>query len=131
VNSSWFGFLYEYIVPSIAEKIKYNTVVESVDYTKDQVVIETRTGQFTADKVIVSVPLKILQDGDVTFRPGLPNEKQEAIDDTPNLGKDLRRFLNSQRSFMMTIMNSRFVLQLMAKRSITTRLMVKTRQRIS
>ncbi|MFT4663031.1 MAG: monoamine oxidase [Flavobacteriales bacterium] len=82
VNSSWFEFFDEYIVPSIAEKIKYNTVVESIDYTKDQVVVETRTGQFTADKVIVSVPLKILQDGDVTFKPSLPKEKQEAIDDT-------------------------------------------------
>lgn len=82
VNSSWFGFFEEYIVPSISNKIKYNTVVESIDYSGDQVVINTQTGAYTADKVIVSVPLKILQDGDVSFIPSLPQGKQEAINDT-------------------------------------------------
>lgn len=36
-----------------------------------------------ADKVIVSVPVKILQDKEVTFVPNLPQEKQDAIANIP------------------------------------------------
>lgn len=82
VNFSWFQFFEEYIVPSIANKIVYNTIVQSVDYSNDQVIVNTPTGQFTADKVIVSVPLKILQDGDISFIPAFPEDKQEAINET-------------------------------------------------
>lgn len=82
VNASWFGFFEEYIVPAISNKIKYNTIVKSIDYSVDQVVITTETGQFSADKAIVSLPLKILQDGDVSFMPNLPQDKQKAINET-------------------------------------------------
>lgn len=79
VNSSWFNFFETYIAPSVVNNIIYNTVVESIDYSGDQVIINTKNGQYTADKVIVSVPLKILQDGDVQFTPNLPQFKQNAI----------------------------------------------------
>lgn len=80
VNSSWFSFFEEYIVPSISDKIAYNTIVQSIDYSGAQVVINTQNGQFVADKVIISVPLKILQDRDISFQPTLPQNKLEAID---------------------------------------------------
>ncbi|MDZ4713474.1 MAG: FAD-dependent oxidoreductase [bacterium] len=79
VNSSWFSFFDEYIVPSISDKIEYNTVVESIDYSRNQVIVNTQSGHCIADKVIVSVPLKILQDGDIDFIPSLPQDKQDAI----------------------------------------------------
>jgi monoamine oxidase len=82
VNSSWYSFFEEYIIPSIADKISYNTVVNSIDYSGDEVVITTQNGQFTANKVVVSVPLKILQDGDIRFTPTLPQDKAKAINDT-------------------------------------------------
>jgi monoamine oxidase len=82
VNSSWYGFFEKHIVPSISSKIKYNTIVESIDYSGDQTVINTQNGSYVADKVIVSVPLKILQDGDISFLPVLPQDKQDAINDT-------------------------------------------------
>jgi len=82
VNSSWFNFFSEYIVPSIFDKIVYNTEVQSIDYSGDQIVVNTQNGQHTADKVIVSVPLKILQDGDLNFLPNLPQDKLNAISDT-------------------------------------------------
>jgi len=82
VNSSWFNFFEEYIVPSIADRIRYNTVVKSVDYSGSEVLIRTLTAQYTSNKVIVSVPLKILKDGDIEFIPALPQVKQEAINDS-------------------------------------------------
>lgn len=58
INYSWYNFFEEYIVPSIADKITYNTIVQDIDYSGEQTVITTQNGQYFADKVIVSVPLK-------------------------------------------------------------------------
>lgn len=79
VNYSWFNFFEDYIVPSVTGKIAFNTVVSSIDYSGDKVIVNTGTGQLTADKVVVSVPLKILQDNDLQFTPALPQDKAEAI----------------------------------------------------
>ena len=81
VNASWFNFFEDYIVPSVSDKIAFNTIVESIDYSGDQVVVTTQQGEQVADKVIVSVPLKILQDGDISFQPALPQDKEDAIND--------------------------------------------------
>lgn len=82
VNSSWFGFFEQYIVPSISDKIAYNTIVQSIEYSGNQVVVTTQNGQYIADRVIISVPLKILQDRDINFSPALSSEKLAAIDST-------------------------------------------------
>ena len=82
VNYSWFSFFEEYIVPSISDKIVYNSIVQSIDYSGEQIAVNTQNGQRIADKVIVSVPLKILQDRDISFQPALPTNKLEAIDGT-------------------------------------------------
>ena len=82
VNYSWFNFYEDYIVPSITGKITYDTIVQSIDYTADQIIVNTQNGQHIADKVIVAVPLKILQDGDITFTPTLPQDKADAINES-------------------------------------------------
>ncbi|MFY0592341.1 flavin monoamine oxidase family protein [Roseivirga sp.] len=79
INSSWFNFFQSYILPSVADKITYNTPIQSIDYSQDEVILSTQNGQLSADKVVVSVPLKILQDGDITFEPALPSAKSGAI----------------------------------------------------
>ena len=45
VNSTWFDFFDEYIVPSVASKIVYDTIVQSVDYSGDKVIIQSSNGQ--------------------------------------------------------------------------------------
>lgn len=82
VNSSWFNFFEEYIVPSIKDNISFDTIVQSINYSGDQVIVKTNNGEHTSDKAIVSVPLKILQDGDINFTPPLPQGKQNAINQT-------------------------------------------------
>ncbi len=81
VDSTWFDFYEEYIVPHITNEIVFDTIVESIDYSGGLVIVNTQNGEYRAHKVIVSVPLKILQDGDISFIPGLPSPKQEAIDE--------------------------------------------------
>ncbi len=80
INATWFDFFDEYIVPTVATQIEYGKVVESINYTGDQVIVKTADEEFSADRVIVSVPVKILQRGTIDFSPTLPGDKQEAID---------------------------------------------------
>ncbi|MFZ4100728.1 MAG: flavin monoamine oxidase family protein, partial [Sphingobacterium thalpophilum] len=82
INYSWFNFFKDYVVPSIVNKISFNTVVQSIDYSKNQIVVSTNNGQFTADKVVVCTPLQILKDGAISFRPSLPQSKLNAINET-------------------------------------------------
>ena len=81
VNSTWLGFFDEYIVPSVSNNITFNAIVESVDYSGDQVLVRTATNEYSATRVIVTVPLKVLQEGSVTFSPDLPTDKVSAIRD--------------------------------------------------
>lgn len=82
VNSSWFNFYEDYIIPSIVDKIEYNTIVQSIDYSNEQIIISSQNKSYKADKVIVSVPLKILQNKDIDFIPELTQEKLNAINET-------------------------------------------------
>ncbi len=81
VNSSWFTFFERYIVPSIADHIVFDSVVSSINYSGDPIVVTTENSEQVADKVIISVPLKILQDKDIELLPELPKYKQNAIND--------------------------------------------------
>jgi len=79
INATWFDFYEQYIVPSVADQITYNQIVTAIDYTADQIQITTANQTYTADKVIITVPVKLLQNGAITFTPPLPEDKQEAI----------------------------------------------------
>jgi monoamine oxidase len=61
-------------------EIQLNKVVATIDYSQDKVYVETTDGQiYTADKVIVTVPLGILKEGSIQFIPKLSKDKQGAI----------------------------------------------------
>lgn len=53
--------------------------VTRVDWSRDTVTVTTDQGPFTAARVIVTLPLGVLQSGSVTFVPGLPQATAEAI----------------------------------------------------
>ena len=80
INSTWFDFFDEYVVPPIKDKIQLNKAVKSINYKGDKVVVETSDQIFKANKVVVTVPVKILQDKLIQFIPDLPNKKKAAID---------------------------------------------------
>ena len=80
IDGAWFDFFEKYIVPSVAGHIFYDAAVQTVDYSGDAVVVRTRDAKYTADKVIVTVPLPVLQTGDIEFIPLLPKHKRKALD---------------------------------------------------
>ena len=79
INATWFDFFEQYIVPSIKGKIRFNQVVTSINYSGNQVNIDTNKAKYTADRVIVTVPVKMLQNNAITFTPKLPEDKSKAI----------------------------------------------------
>jgi monoamine oxidase len=60
--------------------MRLNTVVERVQWSDSGVTVVTHQGEFTAGRVIVTLPLGVLKAGKVAFEPALPPEKQAAID---------------------------------------------------
>jgi monoamine oxidase len=79
INATWFDFFERYIVPSVEAHIIYNTAVEAIDYSADMVQVQTQDETYSAKRVIVTVPVKMLQNSAITFTPRLPQAKQEAI----------------------------------------------------
>jgi protoporphyrinogen oxidase len=59
--------------------IRYSTAVSEIKYGADGVIVLTDQGDFSADHCVVSVPLGVLQGGNISFSPALPEEKTAAI----------------------------------------------------
>ncbi|MFM7182618.1 MAG: flavin monoamine oxidase family protein [Verrucomicrobiales bacterium] len=59
--------------------IRMGKVVTTIDWSKPEVRVTTNGGEFTADKVLVTLPLGVLKTGQPRFTPALPAAKQEAI----------------------------------------------------
>lgn len=59
--------------------IRLETVVKTIRYGDDGVVVETTAGDFVADQAVVTFPLGVLKQASVKFEPPLPESKQSAI----------------------------------------------------
>lgn len=80
-SSTWYDFFDTHIVPGISDRIQYNRPVTEIDYSGSQVLVRTGGVNATADKVLITVPLSILQSGSIAFTPDLPSDKRAALDD--------------------------------------------------
>lgn len=54
-------------------------VVRAVVTTKTGVAVQTSKGAFSADHVVVALPLPVLRSGTIKFQPALPQKKREAL----------------------------------------------------
>jgi monoamine oxidase len=53
--------------------------VETITRTDTAVTVTGTTGSYTADRVVVTVPVGVLAQGAITFEPALPDNHQQAI----------------------------------------------------
>ncbi len=60
--------------------IRLNEKVTRISYSADSVEVNTSSGVFGGEKVIVTLPLGVLKQASVKFEPSLPASKQSAID---------------------------------------------------
>ncbi len=63
----------------VINKVKLNHPVTQISYAGNQVTVTANGTNFVADRVIVTVPLAVLQSGTIQFSPQLPNAKRNAI----------------------------------------------------
>jgi monoamine oxidase len=73
-----FGVMVDDLARGLA--IKLDTAVEGIRYAGEQVELLTNRGHYTADQLIVTVPLGVLKAGTIAFDPPLPPAKLAAID---------------------------------------------------
>ncbi|MEM6273171.1 MAG: FAD-dependent oxidoreductase [Bacteroidota bacterium] len=99
IGITWLGFFETYILPAVASRIAYNAPITAIDCAGHGVTATTQSGRsFRADRVIVTVPLKILQEGFISFKPELPSRKQKAIRDA-NIWGGIKVFLEFTEKF--------------------------------
>ena len=79
-STTWHQFFSDFIVPHFGSKLHLSSPVASIDYSGSKVVATTNSGQtYAGDKVIVTVPINVLQAELINFRPALPNDKMNAV----------------------------------------------------
>ncbi|MEL7208593.1 MAG: FAD-dependent oxidoreductase [Actinomycetota bacterium] len=99
VGATWLDFFDEYVVPGIADRMVFDTPIVAIDHGGDEVRMTDANGEeWTADHIILTVPMKTLQDGDIEFTPGLPDEHTEALD-RANIWTGMKVFLEFSEAF--------------------------------
>lgn len=98
-NTTWYGFFEQYIVPGIVDRISYNTQVTGIEYAGNQINATDQNGnQLVADKVIVTVPLTVLQNDVISFDPPLPAPKTNALNNV-EMPSGLKVFIEFSENF--------------------------------
>lgn len=72
---------YQVIVDLLSKDLEIRTdeIVTQVDWSNESVRVTTRSSEFTADKVLVTLPLGVLKSASVKFTPALPDATANAI----------------------------------------------------
>ena len=79
-RSTWYDFVMDNLGEDVADNVMHKSVVSRVDWTGESVEVATTDGQrHTADKVILAVPVGVLQKGAIEFIPPLEVDRAEAL----------------------------------------------------
>ncbi|MEM9036670.1 MAG: FAD-dependent oxidoreductase [Actinomycetota bacterium] len=104
VGSSWLDFFETYVLPGIEPLITFDTAVERIEYGEGGVrLTDTNGGVHEADRVVVTVPVAILQQGLVEFDPPLPDERLDTLDDA-RVWSGFKAFVEFDRRFYPTLL---------------------------
>jgi monoamine oxidase len=72
--------LFEAAFPQALAAIEYNTVLQRVEINTDGVVLRCANDKvYQADRVLLTVPITMLQNNSISFEPALPADKSDAI----------------------------------------------------
>lgn len=59
--------------------MRFSQVVKEIEYNEPEIRVITEDAEFVAERVVVTLPLGVLQSNRVQFAPALPSWKQQAI----------------------------------------------------
>lgn len=98
-NTTWFDFFEQFIVPEIADKIILNKPITEINYEADKVILKSVNNEtHEADKVLITTPIKTLQNQQINFQPSLPSEKLNAINKV-FMGDGIKIFIEFKEKF--------------------------------
>jgi monoamine oxidase len=98
-RETYFDLIDRHIATPVKDKIIYNAPVMAIDYSQDNIVVTDASNRtYTANKVIITVPITILKANTIRFTPALPAEKTSAFS---KIGMDagMKVFLKFNRKF--------------------------------
>lgn len=103
-RSTWFDFFEQNIVVEIRDKMVLNKAVEAINYEGGQVRVKAVDGEEIAgDKLLLTVPIKILQQEQIAFKPEMPKFKKEAIEQV-FMGDGIKLFVEFEERFYPDIL---------------------------
>ncbi len=105
VDSSWFDVIDGLATPGLRARLRLDSPVTAVDHGGDGVAVTVDSGErHLADKVLVTVPIALLQRDAITFDPPLPADKRAAIA-TEEMPGGLKVFIEFSTCFYPDLIN--------------------------
>jgi monoamine oxidase len=79
-ETTWYDFVDENIAKTVKHNIEFNSPVNGIDYSGNNVIVKTINGKtYEADRVVVTVSVGVLQSNMILFIPEMKEEKKQAI----------------------------------------------------
>lgn len=104
-RSTWFDFFEQNIVPEITDSIVLNKPVVEINYEAKKVITKTADNEsYEADKILVTVPIKMLQNDQIAFQPEIPQAKRDAIGKV-FMGDGIKIFIEFDEKFYPDILS--------------------------
>jgi monoamine oxidase len=98
-KESFFDLIDKNITEKIKDSILLNTPITKIKYSEDSIIVSDKNGKsHEGDKVIITVPITILQDNDIEFEPVLPQSKIDAFNKI-GMGAGMKVFLKFNSKF--------------------------------
>jgi len=79
-QETYFDLIDKQIASQVKDKIIQNIIVSKIDYSETNIVVtDSNNNTYTADKLIITVPITVLKTNDIQFIPALPSDKTVAF----------------------------------------------------
>ncbi|MEL7221791.1 MAG: NAD(P)/FAD-dependent oxidoreductase, partial [Bacteroidota bacterium] len=101
-KKTYFDLINDHIAAKITDHIQLNTAITAIDYSTDTIKLTDNNGQtYEADRAIITVPITVLKDNDISFFPELPATKTQSFQ---QLGMEagLKAFMRFSNQFTNT-----------------------------
>lgn len=87
---------------AILGKVKINTPIKLIDYSQKEITLTDNSGAtYTADKIILTVPITVLKSNDIKFIPELPVTQTDAFSKI-GMGAGMKIILKFNKRFWKT-----------------------------
>ena len=98
-STTWWDYFKLYMMPEIGNRIRYSSPVTAIDYSGDQLSVETANNEvITGERIILTVPLTILKNESINFTPAYPADKFAALDEV-DMPDGIKVFIKFRKRF--------------------------------